>query len=132
MRDLKNNLGAAASLNPAARTASADGAGVDLDGFDSAMVVFAIGLYTNGSFTPLVKESDDNVTFTEVAAADLEGSLTVIDDVSDDNTVQRVGYKGNKRYIAACVAEGSSPAPGTGLVIGGSVVRGHAHGTPVA
>lgn len=122
LRDLKNNMSCYQSLAPAARTASADGAAVDLQGQKAAMVCFDIGAWTNGVFTLLVKECDtEGGSYTEVAAADLEGSLTVVDGAADDMIVQRVGYKGSKRYIKACIAEGSSPAPGTGVVIGGCV-----------
>lgn len=122
LRDLKNNLAVMQSLAPAARTASANGASKDLQGQRGAMVVFHLGAYTNGAFTPGVEESDDDSAFTAVAAADLEGSLTLVDHADEDNTEQRVGYKGSKRYIRAVVAEGSSPAPGTGMVLGASII----------
>lgn len=124
IRDLKNNLSVAQSLAPAARTASANGTGVDLLGKrkDAVAVLFDIGLFTDGSFTLSVEESDDDSSYSAVAAADLEGSLSVVDGTDDDNTTQIVGYKGTKRYIRAKVAEGSSPSPSTGLVIGAAVL----------
>jgi len=132
-RDLKSNVDASQSLAPAERTASANGTGIDTRNHDSAMVVFNIGLYTDGGWTPAVEESDDNSIFTAVAAADLEGAFTAINDASADNTTQRVGYKGNKRFIRAVLTEaGASPAPSTGLVAGATISRGHPHGTPTA
>lgn len=132
-RDLKNNLDTVQSLAPKARTASENGAAVDLAGYGAAMVVFDFGLFTNGSFTPSVEESDsENSGFAAVSAGDLEGSLSVVDSNTEDNVHQRVGYKGNKRYIRAVLSEGSSPAPGTGCVAAASVVRGCPDVAPLA
>jgi hypothetical protein len=99
MRDMKNNTDVVSSLVPATRTASADGAGVDLQGYESAMAVFHSGALTDGTHTPKMQESDDNSTFTDVAAGDLEGTLSAL----SANAVQRVGYKGSKRYVKAYV-----------------------------
>ncbi len=132
-RDIKNNVDAPQSIAPAARTASVNGASADMQNFDSAMGVWNIGLYTDGDFLAKLQESDDDSVFTDVAAADLDGAYTSVDDVSKDNTTQRVGYKGNKRFFRMVITEaGASPAPGTGLVSGGVINRSHAHGTPVA
>jgi len=124
MRDIKNNTAAAQSLAPAAHVASANGSWIDLLGADGAMVHFDIGLFTNGAFTLSVDDADatNQSDAAAVAAGDLEGALTVVDHADDDNVIQTVGYKGGKRYIRAVVTEPSSPNPGTGCVIGASVV----------
>lgn len=106
MRDLKNNLSVSQSLAPASRTASANGTGVDLQGKGAAAVVFHPGAIASGTWTPSVEESDDNSSFSAVAAADLEGTLGNL----AANTIQRVGYKGVKRYIRAVLTTASSPA----------------------
>lgn len=130
-RDLKTHLKFAQSLAPAARTASANGTGVDLQDCDSAIVEIALGLWTDGSYTWTVEEStDDGNTdaYAAVAAGDLIGAFTVVDGVDDDNVIQRVGYKGNKRWIRAVVTEaGASPSPSTGLVCAATVIKGHLH-----
>lgn len=131
-RDLKSNLDAAQSLAPAARTAAANGTGVDLAGYGSALILLALGLWTDGSFTFSVEESDDNSAFTAVASGDLLGAFTVVDGTDDDNTIQRVGYVGTKRYIRVAVAQGASPAPSTGLVCSAEVLRGHPDVAPLA
>lgn len=97
MRDLKSNISEVTSLAPAARTATASGTGVDLKGFGSAEVLFVPGTITDGTHTPSVMESDDNSTYTAVAAADLDGTLAAL----ASTTNQVVGYKGSKRYIRA-------------------------------
>lgn len=75
MRDLKSNIGFDILLAPAARTASANGASSDLKGYEGVAVVFLPGTITDGTHTPKLQESDDNSTFTDVAAADQLGAM---------------------------------------------------------
>ena len=118
-QDVKN------SLAPAARTASANGTGVDLANFGSATVAFVVGTITDGTHAPKVQESDDNSSFTDVAAADLNGSLAAL--ASDTN--QRVGYRGSKRYIRAVSTVSGTT---TGGVYAAVVLRGDARKQPVS
>lgn len=117
MKDLKNNLTVAQSLAPAARTATANGTGVDLAGYEGAVVVFDVGTITDGTHTPSVQESADNVTFTNVAASDMLGALVNL----ASGTVQRAGYVGTKRYIRAVSTVAGAT---TGGVYSATVVRG--------
>lgn len=125
MRDLKSNIGVVQSIAPAAITATASGAGIDLQGFNSACVVFHPGTITDGTHTPKVQESDDDSTYTDVAAADLQGTLAAL--ASD--TIQRVGYKGTKRYIRAVSTVAGAT---TGGVYGAEVILGNPALAPVA
>jgi hypothetical protein len=123
MRDLKNRLAAASSLVPAVRTATANGTGVDLQGYESAVVVFNVGAWTDGTHTISVQESDVSGSgYAAVAAGDLLGTLTAISGTGQQNAVQMVGYRGSKRYIRAIVTVTGSPS--TGAAVGGVVVRG--------
>ena len=134
-RDLKSNIDAVQSLAPAARTASANGTGVDLREHDSAIALVSIGAYTNGEFSLKLQESDDDGVgdaYADVAAADLQGAFTAVNDASGQNALQRVGYAGVKRFIRVVVTEGGSPTPGTGLVLGADIVRGNPHGAALA
>lgn len=123
-RDLVSLIAVGASLAAAARTASANGTGVDLAGYGSAAVVFASGTITDGTHTPSLEESNDNSTFTAVAAADMTGTLAAL----ASNTIQEVGYIGTKRYIRAVVTVSGSPS--TGGVYNALVVRGNASKQP--
>lgn len=119
--DLTNDLNAVRSLAVAARTNGAvNGAGVDLANYDGAMVVVLTGTMTDGSFAITLEESDDNSTFTAVAAADRIGNLPTLASTDDDTTFE-FGYKGIKRYIRV-VETGSGTT--TGGVFGAMVVRG--------
>lgn len=124
MRDLSSNIGPAVSVAPDGdRTASVNGSGVDLRDYDAAAVLFYFGTVTDGGWTPSVEESDNNSDFTAVAAADLVGALSAVDDTGSD-TIQKASYVGSKRYIRAVVTE--STASTTGAKFSALVVRGNA------
>lgn len=125
MRDLKNNLAVDQSISPAAKTADATGTGVDLQGFDAAMVLIHPGTISDGTHTPKLQESDDNSTFTDVASDDLEGSF---ENIATD-TIQRVGYKGTSRYVRVHVAVSGATTGGT---YGAAIVKGKAATVPVS
>jgi len=122
-RDLKSNVDAAASITPAVRNAAVNGSGVDLKGYASAAVIFQVGTVTDGTHTPSVQESDDNSTFTAVAAGDLDGTLVNL----VANSVQRVGYHGRRRYLRAQVTSSGA----TGAAYAAMVLRGHPGQSPV-
>jgi hypothetical protein len=111
MRDLKSNISVVNSILPQSLTAAANGTGVDLQGADRSVVIFHAGATggTTPSFTFAVQESDDNSTFADVAAADLQGTAPVVTTTNSGMTV--VGYVGAKRYIRAIAktVTGTSP-----------------------
>jgi hypothetical protein len=123
MRDLKNNLAFSQSLAPAARLTSANGTGVDISGADKAMGVVDVGLLTEGSYAFELQESDDNVSFSAVADADLEGTEPTVDDGNDDNQVYKVNYLGTKRYLRwSLTVAAQSPSIVTGLPCSAGIV----------
>ena len=129
MRDLKNNLDGVGSIDPASITATTNGSGVDLRDYDGAMIVFQAGTADTGNgdetYTPSVEESDDNSSFSAVAVSDLEGALVNM----TANSVQRVGYKGAKRYVRAVLTlGGTTPSIDASAL----VVRGLPQQSPVA
>lgn len=124
--DLVNVIGVSTSLAPAARTTSANGTGVSLAGFNSVAIVFIVGAITDGTHTPKIQESDDNSTYTDVAAGDLIGSVAAL----AANTNQKVGYIGSKAYVRAVSTITGSPS--TGGVYSAAVVRGDAIKQPVS
>lgn len=127
MRDIKNNVDIQPSLAPAVYSANQaeNGTGVDLRGFDAAQVAFVSGAFTDGTFTPKVQESDDNSNWSDVAASDLDGTLSNL----SANAVQRVGYQGNKRYLRPVVTVSGATSGGA---VSAVVVRGKPHLAPVA
>lgn len=121
-RDMKSNIDLVESLAPASRTAAVNGTGVDLRGYDSAMVIIQRGAAggTSPSFTFEVQESDDDSTYTAVADADLDGTEPV---VTAAGAAVRIGYKGAKRYLRAAITAVSGTSPT--LLCSAAVVRGH-------
>ena len=131
-QDLYNIAGVAESLAPAARTTSASGTAIDLQGKESALVVFHVGTWTDGTHTFTVQESDTTTDgdFANAAAAALQGSAPTVTGADNDGLIAKVGYVGTKRYVRArCAITGS---PSTGLVASACVVTGHARHNPVS
>lgn len=130
-RDLVNRISPASTMVPQTVTGAVNGTGVDLQGFDSAVFSVNIGALT-GSATPVInvraEESDDNSTFTAVAAADLDGGLLAAVATGADATVQKRGYLGSKRYVRVAVPSVSGTSPSA--PISASVIRGHPHLLP--
>ena len=139
MRDLKNNIGVVQSLAPAVRDADANGTGVDLQGFESATVLIDMGaegitLSTTNKIEIELEHSDDDSTYTDVAAGDVigasSGTIATFDDNSEIPAVSSVGYIGGKRYIRAVA--NFSGTHGTGTPVAVSVVKSHARSNPVS
>lgn len=122
-RDIYSNVSTAQSLAPAARTATANGTGVSLIGYNAARVIIDAGAWTDGVFTFEVQDSADNSTFAAVADDYLIGAEPVIDDAAEDNVIHEIGYIGTKPYLRVrCVVTGT---PSSGMVFGASIVRGN-------
>jgi hypothetical protein len=123
MRDLVGHLAIASSIDPDDYTATATGAIIDLQGFDSMMVSILVGTLTDGVHTPkLVHGNESNLSdVADVAAIDLDGEFAAV--VSDTN--QAVGYLGNKRYCRIVIT--ISGGPGTGAQMSGAIIRNKAN-----
>ena len=128
MKDLQSEIGLATSIAPAAITATATGTGVDLLNFNSAVLSLVFGVVTDGTHTVKLQESVDDSTYTDVAAGDLVGAVTVVTS-TESNTVQKVGYKGVQRYVRAVSTVAGTT---TGGVYAAQIIRGDANLSPVA
>lgn len=143
MKDLKNLIEVAQSIETdlVAATVDADGDGVDLQGFESATVLAAVGT-SNDTLSGSVKieleleESDDDSAYTDVADADMigavdgtnDGCFAVIDAAGEDNRAYTCGYIGSKRYIRVVVNVTGTHTSGT--PIGAFVIKGHSRQNP--
>lgn len=119
MLEMRSLLALALCLAPAARNASANGTTVDLVNMQSALAVVECGAITDGTHTPAMQESADGTTWTDVAASDLVGAFVVC----TANSVQRVAYNGNKRFIRVrmVVAGATTGAVTSAIVVGGNL-----------
>lgn len=128
MRDIVHNIKAVIAAAPATRSASFDGAAVDLLGFDSAALVVSTGAVTGaGAMSVKLQESDTTTAgdFTDVDPDHLQGGIAG-DLVT--NTTAKVGYRGFKRYVRAVLTLNS----GTSVSVGALFILGNAAERPVA
>jgi hypothetical protein len=127
-KEFKTTVDVVQSVKPLLRTATVNGTGADLQGYNSAMVVFETGVITDGTFTPKLQESDDDSSYSDVAAADYVGGAAPT--ALAQNLVSRYGYVGAKRYIRAVFTVTGSPA--TGGNCSAVILRSHAAQNPLA
>lgn len=128
MRDLVHNIGAVQVVGPAVLTATTTSAAIDLSGFGSAALIVNTGAVAgSGDFSAKLQESDTTTSgdFTDVAAADLQGALPA--SLAADSVV-KVGYGGNKRYLRAVITKNG----GTSIAAGAVLLKGSARLAPVA
>jgi|TARA_R110000765_G_scaffold49159_5_gene100055 hypothetical protein len=141
MKDLSNNVVIASSLINAVKTAAANGTGVDLQGYESALAVVAVGaegdtLAANLNFQISLQHSDDNSTFTDCVQAEIvdgtiaaDGNWLILDGTTsgDPGTaggVWQVSYVGGKRYVRLVIDKTGTHSTGTS--ISGLIVKGAA------
>ena len=137
MRDLYHNLAVTQVLKPATVTTDQTSSAIDMQGFSSLAVLFAIGqsgdtLSGSVYWTFKLQHSDDNSTYTDVAVSDLHNSsaTVVVDAAAEDETVLKFGYNGNKRYVKALAVKTGTHSSGTPLAM--IAVQGTPSLAPVA
>ena len=118
-KDLHNQIGVGVAID---LTAVADGEDVvgeviDCQGSEGLELIFQVGEYTDGSVTPLIEDSDDNVTYAAVADANLTN--TEASAALSAAGVSNIGYVGFKRYVRATAVT----AAGSTLSVGASFVK---------
>ncbi len=141
MKDLSNNIATAVSLKSAVRSAAANGTGVDLQGYESAVAILSCGgegdtLSSSVYFEVSLEHSDDDSTYTDCAQADIsDGTISAggiwlkLDGTANGNPdsageIYRVGYRGGKRYIRMVLAKTGTHSNGTPM--SGFIIKGHA------
>ena len=122
MKSLYDSVKAVVSLVPAVRTASANGTGVDTQGYNTAMVVINAGdidlASTDETYNFKVQDSADNSSW-----ADISGATAV---VTADNDVKSIRVDGLgtsvDRYIrVVATLAGTTPScPSTATVLLGN------------
>lgn len=137
MRDLYHSVLTTQALNPAVSTTTKTSSTIDLQGFNSANVVFLVGqagdtLSVSLYWTLKLQHSDDDTTYSDVTITDLtSGAATVtVNSSALDKTAYGFGYIGNKRYLKAVATPTGSHS--TGTPIGVLALRAAAAYRPVA
>ena len=124
MRDLYHNVLVTQHFNPAVSTVTRTSTTIDLQGFNSATVVFAIGqagdTLTGSVFWTLkLQHSDDDSAYSDVSAADLNNvaATFVLDATTKDKTAYVFGYEGSKRYLKGVATPTGTHSVGTPIGI---------------
>jgi hypothetical protein len=127
MKDIHSGLAPVAAVAPAVLSATNTSSAIDLQGFNAALLVINTGaIVSAGDFTAKLQESDTTTSgdFTDVAAADLLGTFPA--SLAADSVV-KVGYRGNKRYLRTVLTKNG----GTSIAAGAVLIKGHAEEAPV-
>lgn len=119
LNDLENSFTGGVSIQPALRTATATGQGVDLSSGDGqAFAVVIGGTYTDGTHAVTLQESKNDGTADEHTAADAYAAIA--DTVSITNvtgtSLQIVTFRPSKPWVRAVLTVTGSPA--TGAIVG--------------
>jgi hypothetical protein len=129
MRDLYHNILPTQVLNPVVSTTAKTSSTIDLQGFNSLSVVFALGQSgdtLSGSlyWTLTLQHSDDNVSYSAVATTDCNAGVNsiTVNSSSLDETSYSIGYIGAKRYLQAVATPTGSVS--TGIPLGMIALRG--------
>jgi len=128
--DKKSLLKVVKALNIAAITANTTTAGnsIDTKGFESITFSVELGARTDGSFLPLIQDSDDNINFVDVVDQFLIGTEAEAL-LNSANTIKSIGYVGKKRYVRlSLVSSGVS----SGATATATAILSDAYSNPVA
>ena len=136
MKDLSNNLVIKNSLVNAVKTAAANGTGVDLQGYESAIAVVSVGaegdtLAANLNFQISLQHSTDNSTFSDCVQADIvdgtiaaDGNWLILDGTGTAGEggnphttggTWQVGYVGGNRYVRLVIDKTGTHSTGTSI-----------------
>lgn len=133
MKDLHTILNKVQALAPAAITDNTAQVCtvVDNKNYDAVEYVINIGVLADAdaTFTVLLEDSSDNVTYTAVADDFLLGTEALASfTFADDSQVKSLGYNGSERYTRMTI----TPALNTGSAVFGVIaLQGDATHAPV-
>jgi len=132
MKDLRSALAFAQSIVVALVTATANGAGVDLAGFEGALFKVDLGTFAGTTPTATVQFEESDLLgsgYTLIAPGDLaSGAQPVQITPSTDNTIIEEGYLGSKQFVRIAISAISGA--GASLPCSGTVVKGFGRHQP--
>lgn len=142
MEDIHSCMSVDTLLANATYSADSTPVAVDLQGFNAAEILLAIGVggitFTGTNKIEFVlTHSDDNSTYTNVADADMLGVTGISNGIIKSlvaahaaGATYRYGYKGGKRYLK--LLADFSGTHGTGTPLAAAVVKGEPFVAPTA
>ncbi|MBN2365727.1 MAG: hypothetical protein JXL67_06145 [Calditrichaeota bacterium] len=107
-RDVKSKVKLAVLHEKIQYTATEAIVGVDVSDYHGQTFVVDIGAWTANGLTVTFQHCDDNSTWIDVPAADLDGDndIAVVTGLADSQIY--VGYTGNKKYIGAKITDAAT------------------------
>lgn len=142
MKDIHSNMMAVVAIGAAVLAADNTPGALDLQGYDGAEMVLAIGaggitFSATNKIEFVLTHSDDDSTYTNVADADMLGVSSISSGIIKSLVtahasagVYRFGYRGGKRYLK--LLANFSGTHGTGTPIAATLIKGRAMIQPVA
>lgn len=142
MKDIHSDMTVVQAIGAAVLSADNTPAAIDLQGYNAAEIVLAIGVggitfdATNKIEFKLT-HSDDDSTYVDVTDDDVLGVSSVTDGIIKALTsahgtaaAYRFGYRGDKRYLK--LLADFSGTHGTGTPVAAMVIKGHGYNQPEA
>ena len=142
MKDIHSDMMAVVAIGNAVLSADNTPAAIDLQGYNAAEIVLALGIGgitfsgTNKIEFKLT-HSDDDSTYSDVTTADMLGVTVAADGIIKALTaahaaaaVYRFGYVGGKRYLK--LLADFSGTHGAGTPVAAIVMKGYGHDNPQA
>ena len=130
--DQANTLTPSAAVNTAAISSSTTTAGniIDTQGYNALTFILNVGARTDGTYTLSIQHGDDSglSDATTPDASDLVGT-TAATAVSTAQTMKKLGYVGNKRYVKVSVV---STSVTSGATVGVTALLGRPSVGPAA
>ena len=130
--DQANTLTPSAAVNTAAISSSTTTAGniIDTQGYNALTFILNVGARTDGTYTLSIQHGDDSglSDATTPDASDLVGT-TAATAVSTTQTMKKLGYVGNKRYVKVSVV---STSVTSGATVGVTALLGRPSVGPAA
>jgi hypothetical protein len=130
--DQANVLSPRVALNTAtiATSTTTNGVIIDTQGYNALTFLLSVGARTDGTFTPNIQHGDDPALSdaSTPAADDLVGTSAGAA-INTAQTVKKLGYVGNKRYVRLAVA---STTVTSGATVGATAVLGRPDVGPAA
>ena len=125
----KTSLKPVKALNITAITSSTTtvGSSIDTKGFESLTLFVELGARTDGTFLPLVQDSDDDINFANVDDQFLIGTEAEAQ-INTANTIKTIGYVGKKRYVKLSIV---STADTSGATVSATGILANASVKPV-
>lgn len=142
MKDMHSGLNVASAIGAVVLAADNTPAAIDLRGFNAAEIVIAVGIggitfSGTNKIEFVLTHSDDDSTYTNVAAGDVLGTTVAAGGIIKSliaahaaPSVARMGYVGGKRYLK--LLADFSGTHGAGTPIAAIVLRGAPADAPQA